>query len=141
LEFSSLSNPVLDQERFETSLGSEEVEFYLQHVRSHLPKELEAMRRLAEAIREGKRTAASLDPVLKGLNTSWSDQTVSTQKAGLLGRMLELGLLEIVWSGPNSSYRCTEKGEKMLLGLEVGSTQDKNDSDRGKSSGVTRRRS
>ncbi len=141
LEFASLPNPILDEHRFDTTLGPEEVEFYIRHVRSSLPREFGAMKTLAQAIQSGKQSSTSLDTTVRTLDSGWSGQVVATQKAGLLGRMLELGLVEIAWTGPNSAYRCSPEGKRILLDLGSNSSVGEGQLDADKPQLSKRRRS
>jgi hypothetical protein len=116
LEFAELWNPLIDGDvGSDQPLSSDEVAFYLQHVRENLSTEFDAMLLTAEAIREGDNRPDSLSSRVASLNNNWSDAQSSTVRSGLVSRMYELGLVKRERVGQRGiAYRLTNDGQEVL---------------------------
>jgi hypothetical protein len=117
LEFAELWNPLIDGDvGANKSLSGDEVAFYLQHLREHLPTEFNAMVLTSEAIKEGDNRPESLSSRIASLNKDWSEAQASTVRSGLVSRMYELGLVERERVGQRGiAYRLTNEGQEVLV--------------------------
>lgn len=116
LEFAELWNPLLDGDLgSDKPLSNDEVTFYLQHVKDHLPTEYEAMALTAESIEDGDNRPDSLSIRVASLNNNWSEAQASTVRSGLVSRMYELGLVQRERVGQRGvAYRLTDKGQEVF---------------------------
>jgi Arc/MetJ-type ribon-helix-helix transcriptional regulator len=103
-KFSELANPIIDLNSFEQTLSDEEVAFYLQHVNSSQPYEMQAIRTVIDVINSGERTFEGIRNRLHTLDKGWSSNVLTTMCTGVLSRMRELRLLEIQKEGVRSHY-------------------------------------
>lgn len=117
LEFASIRNPLLDDGlEADQSLSAEERDFYVEHVRSEVAEEYEAMQFLAEAVMEGINRPTSLSEKVAELNDNWSEAQAKTVRSGLASRMVELGLLTRHRVGARGTgYDLTDEGRGSLL--------------------------
>lgn len=122
LRFAELHNPSLDegvaveQERF----SPEEIDFLLHHIQSNLPVEQFAFSATFNAITEGSNTPEMLDAALKKYLPDRKDKPftlafLTTQRAGVISRMADLGLVTRTRSGPNVTYVATERANQFLM--------------------------
>lgn len=122
LRFAELHNPILDaevaiqQERF----SPEEIDFILRHIQSHLPVEQFAFSATLNAITDGSNTPEMLDAALKKYLPDRKDKPftlafLTTQRAGVISRMADLGLVTRARSGPNVTYVATERANQFLM--------------------------
>lgn len=115
LEFIKLKNPILDENIYsERTLSEGETEFYLNHITTNVPEELNPISSILRIIHDGASSVTEIDKELKKTKTSWTDIVVTTQRSGALGRMNELGLLDKTKKGINVIYKVSHKGEKFL---------------------------
>ncbi len=122
LRFAELPNPILDaeaaiqQERF----SPEEIDFMLHHIQDHLPVEQFAFSATLAAITDGSNTPEMLDSALKKFLPDRKDKPftlafLTTQRAGVISRMADLGLVTRTRSGPNVTYVATERAKQFLV--------------------------
>ena len=122
LRFAELHNPILDaeepnqQERF----SPEEIDFMLRHIQGHLPVEQFAFSATLNAITDGSNTPEMLDAALKKYLPDRKDKPftlafLTTQRAGVISRMADLGLVTRTRSGPNVTYVATERANQFLM--------------------------
>jgi hypothetical protein len=120
--FAELHNPILDagaaieQERF----SAEEIDFLLHHIQSHLPVEQFAFSATLNAITDGSNTPEMLDAALKKYLPDRKDKPftlafLTTQRAGVISRMADLGLVTRTRNGPNVTYVATERANQFLM--------------------------
>ena len=120
--FAKLHNPILDvgveiqQERF----SPEEIDFMLRHIQSHLPVEQFAFSATLNAITDGSNTPEMLDAALKKYLPDRKEKPftlafLTTQRAGVISRMADLGLVTRTRSGPNVTYVATERANQLLM--------------------------
>jgi len=94
LAFARLQNPLIDNDLSEdNSLSSDEKSFYLSHVNSELPAEMDAMRMVAENIADGYNRPNSLTDKVSEIDPEWSEAQANTMRTGLVSRMFELGFV------------------------------------------------
>jgi hypothetical protein len=106
LELAALNNPIFDGPTPEARFSVLEARFYLEHLRQWLPAEYEFNRHIALLVHEG-RTREDLDVDLAKLYPAW-EAFISTMRAGVMGRLFDLGLLNRVRSGQRVDYSLTD---------------------------------
>lgn len=119
LQFAKLDNPAIDQHVFEKSFSEEEIDFYLSHISENVRGESCAVRWLLRKIKGGivERTSLNLE-IKKEFGQIWknaSDAVINTQRAGLMARMFELGLIGKDKEGVNVRYNITDLGKGFLV--------------------------
>lgn len=114
LEFALLENPILDRNDYNTSLSSGEVDFYISYIRSYVLGEYEAIRWMVLAISKGINKREAINDALLKKYPEWGAIIVNTQRAGLMSRMFELGLLDREKTGVQVKYKVTSKGEALF---------------------------
>lgn len=113
LEFARLPNPIIDTENLSEGtprLSSEERSFLLTHIEKHVSVERSAFRMLALAIKQDIATPDALD-VFLGKPEKRRDPILSTQRAGAISRMQELGLVDRKIMRPRVQYFLTSLGQ------------------------------
>jgi len=113
LAFARLHNPVIDDNHYMKSLSKEEIEFYLDHVRAKVKSEWSGIKWIASKIADGINEREALNTQLKkeyGKLWGASDAVINTQRAGLMARMFELGLLGKEKNGKYVTYNITDLG-------------------------------
>lgn len=118
LAFAKLDNPVIDYREYEKSLGTEEIDFYLNHVSQNVKGEHKAILWLLGKLEGGIREREKINQELKNdFKEGWeySDKVINTQRSGLMARLFELGLIDKEKSGVSVQYKTTERGRKYLF--------------------------
>lgn len=117
--FAEMRNPILDDINSDQleKFSEDEVDFLLGHVTINLPVENFAYSVTLGAISAGSDTPESLDLALqkflpKRKEKPFTSAFLTTQRAGVISRMADLGLVTRSRSGPNVTYVVTERGEK-----------------------------
>jgi Arc/MetJ-type ribon-helix-helix transcriptional regulator len=108
-EFAVLENPVLDGSSADGKFTPVEVKFLLQHIQKHVPVEDFAFRTLLAAINDGHDTPDKLDEVCRRYvpeqrRDEISKAVITTQRAGVVARMIDLGLVSRRRDGVRVSY-------------------------------------
>lgn len=117
LQFARIASPVLDKSDLSSSLGREEIEFYLKHVRARVPGEVYAFELILELIADGVNGREGLNESIKReVQIPWTDAVVNTQRAGAMARMSDLGLIDKTRDGLKVLYQVTELGTRWLAG-------------------------
>lgn len=120
LEWAAIENPVLDaHDAHGRGLGDAESRFYLDHVRASFPAEWKLMREVMEFVAAGLRRE-EIDAALMDAY-GWTPAEAGTMRAGVLGRMSELGLIEKERLGTSIIYGLSQQVEEWGL-LSEGST-------------------
>jgi Arc/MetJ-type ribon-helix-helix transcriptional regulator len=126
--FALLPNPILDDPSapIEERLTTAEREFLLAHIRDQVPVELFAYRTLLSLLSQGIDSPDTMNSALMSLLSEQrkaddSREFVNTQRAGVLGRMTDLGLITHERDGRFVRRQLTEVGRKFLA--EVGSSE------------------
>lgn len=111
VEFARIPNPVLDNTDLSSSLGEEEISFYLDHVRDRVPGERYAYDLILTLIAQGVDGRQELNQeIKKEVGLDWTDSVVNTQRAGAMARMQNLGLVESTRDGVRVRYLATDRG-------------------------------
>lgn len=118
LNFARLENPVIDRIDFEESFSEREIDFYLDYISKNVKGETSAIKWVLNKITNGINDRNSINKELsREIAPSWgetSEAVVNTQRAGLMARMFELGLIGKDKKGINVVYTITELGNKFL---------------------------
>ena len=119
-EWASLANPIFDRGDKEPSatFSVEETRYYLQYLRNFRAGEYRFLHSVAELVARG-RSRTQIDDELATAYPAWS-KYISTMRAGGLGRLSDLGLLDRVRHGLAVKYLLTP------LAAEVGLAGPKN---------------
>src|SRR5258708_2985580 len=109
--FAALRNPILDEcgDGRQSRFSGEEIEFLLAHIRQHVPAQAFAFKIILEAIGQGAIKPETLDDALEAYVPQRPDKPftrafITTQRAGVVSRMIELGLIRRLRDGINVSY-------------------------------------
>lgn len=115
-EWAAFSNPLFDDRASPSRTFSvEETAFFIDHLKQHRPAELHLLRRIAVLVEEG-RSRTQLDEALASEHPQWT-KYIATMRAGALGRLSDLGLLERTRRGLTVDYALTPLAAKVgLLG-------------------------
>lgn len=125
IQFQGRLNPILDDTEDEGSLSQDEKDLYLTHVIKTLPDEAEAMALLLLFIHGGIFKRTELNQKLAGIwQKDWSAAVVNTQRSGLTGRMVELGLLGKKKHGVTVEYLVTEQGLDFFTRVDKSQAED-----------------
>lgn len=117
LNFAKLDNPVLDLVDFEKSFNEKEVDFYLDHISKNVKGESSAIKWLLEKLVNGLNEREEINKELeKEFGQIWkaSEAVINTQRAGLMARMFELGLIGKEKDGVKVSYKISNRGKRFL---------------------------
>lgn len=119
LHFARLENPVVDYSDFDKSLSEKEIRFYLTHISENVKGEFAAMKWLLQKLADGIIHIEQINRVLKEeFGDVWraSDAVINTQRAGLMARMIELGIINRVRKGIRVYYYVSDSGKTFLEG-------------------------
>jgi len=103
-QFAKLKNPIMDSGILERTLSDDEAAFYISHVQSNQPYEMEAIKSIVKAIKDEHTTPDALQSQISTLNQSWSKNVLITMCTGFLSRLRELRILEMRRDGLKSHY-------------------------------------
>lgn len=115
-QFAVLRNPIFDDQKNarEPKFTSDEIDFLLAHIRNRVPAEVFAYRTVLGAISSGANTPDKLDDALeehvsKREEKPFTRAFLTTQRAGVISRMIDLGLIQRIRDGIKVTYALTEK--------------------------------
>lgn len=117
IDFAKIPNPVLDENNYDKSLNKEEIDFYLAHIRNHVKGEFAGIKWILTKIQTGINERESLNEELKKeFAKLWgaSDAVINTQRAGMMARMFELGLLNKEKKGIYVTYQLNDFSQSFL---------------------------
>jgi len=116
VRFSQIINPVIDNKIFKKSLSFDECQFYINHIIENVSGEVSLSKILLELITNGveKRDLLNVKLREKISSSDWSDGMISTQRAGAISRMYEIGLITKKKIGLEVRYLSTEMGNQFL---------------------------
>lgn len=128
--FGCLSSPLIDDfllqgKQIEEPFSPAEVEFLLSQLETSRPGEIYFMKEVLRLIREGIVTPTSLrqkvEVILKEKypKSQISEKFVNTMLVGLMGRLVEMRLVEIEKDAQKSKYSATEAGERLSRGTKT----------------------
>jgi hypothetical protein len=120
LVFAFLDNPVLSDPRAAQKFSPEEVDFLVNHISMIVPAEKFAYLATLNAIDAGASTPDELDEVLKQYlshrddKPPFSPEFMTTQRAGVISRMADLGLVSRERNGLRVKYLVTPRGFEFI---------------------------
>jgi predicted transcriptional regulator/Arc/MetJ-type ribon-helix-helix transcriptional regulator len=125
LKFAQLSSPSIDEfflkgKQIEAPLSKDEAHFLTDNIRLVRPGEFEFQMATLISIRKGADTPTKLkdrlSEFLKGkeLQMQLSEKVVNTMQVGVIGRLVEMGLIRIKKEAQKSKYALTERGEELI---------------------------
>ena len=91
--------------------------FYINHIKENHKGEYKGTLWLLEKLKNGISTRIKINAELnKDYNSRWrfKDQVVNTQRAGLMARMTELGLIGKIKKGIKVKYLISKYGQEVL---------------------------
>jgi hypothetical protein len=125
LEFAVMQSPLIDQflikkSQIENPFSFEEVEFLLRQIKKHRPGELDFMKFTIDAIKKGDDTPTKLKIKIfgflqmRGLEVKLTEKVANTMQVGMIGRLVEMGLIKIEKKALKSRYLSTKSGDDLL---------------------------
>lgn len=119
-KWAQLGNPILDgiAEPGLKKFTDGEVAFLIEHIRKHVPAENFAYRLVLTSISSGANTPEKLDDALEEFLPKRDEKPftrafLTTQRAGVVSRMIDLGLLQRVRDGIKASYIPTTRSSEI----------------------------
>lgn len=113
-QWASLSNPLFDGVEPPTRTFSvEETRFFIDHLTAYRPAELNLLKRIAALVDAG-HSRTELDETLAAEYPRWA-KYIETMRAGALGRLSDLGLLERTRRGLTVDYALTPLASEVGL--------------------------
>jgi hypothetical protein len=116
LHFALLGNPILDgpANQSKKKFSDEEVSFFVQHILMNVPAEQFAFRAVLSAITDGANTPDQLDEALEQFLPNrdvkpFTRAFLTTQRAGVISRLSDLGLVQRIREGIKVTYRVTAR--------------------------------
>jgi hypothetical protein len=110
--FAEMRNPILDdgKDGRQAKFSGEELEFLRAHICNRVPAEAFAYKLVLEAIAHGANTPEKVDDALEEYIPKRQDKPftrafLTTQRAGVVSRMIDLGLVERIRDGINVTYK------------------------------------
>jgi hypothetical protein len=118
-KWAQLGNPILDgiAEPGLKRFADDEAAFLIEHIRKHVPAEDFAYRLVLTSISSGANTPEKLDDALEEFLPKRDEKPftrafLTTQRAGVVSRMIDLGLLQRVRDGIKASYIATTRSSE-----------------------------
>jgi hypothetical protein len=113
-EWAALRNPIFDDGGSPSRTFSvEETGFFIDHLKMYRPAELLLLKRIAALVEQG-HSRTQLDEALAAENPEWK-KYIATMRAGALGRLSDLGLLERTRRGLTVDYALTPLAREVGL--------------------------
>jgi Arc/MetJ-type ribon-helix-helix transcriptional regulator len=108
--FAKLQNPILDMEHDhqDSIFSDEEADFLISNIKDRLPVEWSRCVAVLRAIEHGKNTPNAIETAL--VSSKRDSDAAPTERAGILSRLTETGLIKRRREGLNVSYSITGKG-------------------------------
>lgn len=118
-KFACMENPILDAlpGRPARKFSDEEVHFLFDHIMEAVPYEAYALTTVINLIENGANTPEALDAALGDYlpdrdGRPYSSAFLTTQRAGVISRLSDLGLLQRVRDGIKVAYALSDQGRK-----------------------------
>lgn len=119
--FALMPNPIIDgpDRDLGCKFSEDETEFMLSHIATAIPTEYFAFKATLSAITSGSDSPEALDAALRKYlperkDKPFTDAFLTTQRAGVISRMADLGLVIRNRSGSNVAYAATARGELFI---------------------------
>ncbi len=123
LNFAYSENPIIDHQKFNVSLSSEEISQFLLIIKKNLPYERKHIIHFMSALESGINQRELLNEELLKFyrnlpegTVKWdSPQVVNTMRTGITSRLFEMGLINVQYVGKRAKYKLkTEKWQELL---------------------------
>lgn len=116
LQFACFANPILDtnSEKPDNVFSDDEINFYLKHIQTYLPKEVEIIKLVMNNIHQGFNKPDALTTKIMEWNSDWSDDVANTMRSGIISRLFDLRLIQKEKQGLFVTYHLTKVGEKYV---------------------------
>mgnify|MGYP001466941551 CR=1 FL=1 len=120
LEYVGLHNPILDGSApFDSAMSEEESDFMLGRIEAHLPSTWGFFQYVLSSINGGADTPLALSEAIErayggGSSKNWNDAQVATYRAGAIGLLGDLGLVERTWNFRNVTYSLAQSAEGVM---------------------------
>jgi len=118
LAFASITNPVLDEKTYSTTLSKAESSFYIENVFRNLKREAEIMLEILRAVGTSNSSPTELNAKIASFSRGWSQAMTNTIRAGVIGRLHELGLISREREDVRVTYFLTSYGKETLTACE-----------------------
>lgn len=113
LEFAKMLNPIIDENLYSNiSLSQDEKDFYINYIKENVIEELNPFKTILKLISNGHTEVTAMNNEIKKIKPEWTETTITTQRAGALGRLFELDLVEKIKSGVNVTYKISDNVKK-----------------------------
>jgi Arc/MetJ-type ribon-helix-helix transcriptional regulator len=115
-KFSQLENPILDCQDYLNTLSDSEILFYLDHIKTNVPGEFSLISMILKLLNRGPMGREELNEEIALLveGSGWTEGLISTQRAGAISRLYELGMIFKKRFSHEVQYHITEKGKEWL---------------------------
>lgn len=112
-------SPLLEETSEGRTLGSDAKEILRDAVLMNSAEVLE-IRRLMEALEDGDGKQGAVDEALRGIHADWTESHVASHRSAMVGRLRDVGVLNIEGRGPTATITVTSSGaafaDKILAG-------------------------
>jgi hypothetical protein len=123
-KFACMENPILDglPGRPARKFSDEEIHFLFDHIMEAVPCEAHAFTTVVNLIENGANTPETIDAALGDYlpdrnGRPYSSAFMTTQRAGVVSRLSDLGMLQRVRDGIKVAYVLSEQGRKYFQNL------------------------
>lgn len=116
MEFALLYSPIIDgdYEVAHETLSEDERNYYIEHVKKNIEQEWDAITWMLNHIGDNVVHPSLLDEELKKECKKWTDDMAVTQRAGALGRFMDLGIIGKHKDGVTATYYVTDFGKELI---------------------------
>jgi len=118
-KFSQLSNPILDNVQVSPNqkYSKQELDFLITHIIDNIPSELSAYRKMINGIKKGYASPKLLsdffeDELKENQSIDYTKTFLSTQRSGVISRMIDLNLIAREREGKFVQYVITDLASK-----------------------------
>lgn len=116
--FGLLQNTYLDKLDGIKTITEKEATFYIDHIINFVPSESDAVNIVLKLINNGINRPNQIDENISGMFPEWTENQVTTNRSGVLGRIWDLGLINKERDGLKVSYSLSRFGSEMLSKFE-----------------------
>jgi hypothetical protein len=112
--FGMLQNTFIDKLDGLESITEQEATFYIEHIIESVPSESSAVNIILDLINSGINSPKQIDEKIGAMFPEWTDNQVTTNRSGVLGRVWDMGLINKERDGLRVSYSLSKFGLRML---------------------------
>jgi len=114
LHFASLTNFIIDNKIYTSTLSEEEKVFLVAEIKSHLPEEYEAIKSVIKLIDGGNVDTKALLGELRNTYPELSQNKLTIFLSGMLNRLADLGLVTRQFYGLSFKYALSDNGKNII---------------------------